>query len=474
MRNKKIIKINCFDNFNKDEQSSQAKLFYNYYPSNTLNNSKGICNATFPGSLEDRTEQPLQITEAGINHVKGVEYIKQYSSYTGNTVHRLLVYGDDNKVYINQLLFDMFEIFHMYDLEFDSPPKVLEFKKDDIDTVILTSNNVMKIWQSGYYPCTIEDVPIITSMCMNNGILFCTIKEPKFKIWYATNLDPEQIGNISKTSNYVSLEDNLGDAKKVITFNEEVYVIRDYGITKLVYLHDEIMTSQIYASNTKIYANTVAVCGNNILFMTKEGLFNFNGVKVNKTKIELLNNFPVENEGATASSLGESYYLALKVHFEDGKTILDEENSINNALIIVNTEDFSYEIIRGVDIQSMLPLKLDIIERMLFTFNTGPIDKIGMLQSGSKFFENNLPKYWESECLTNSPEAKLFTKLSVNADMGVKFTLKFDDKNVDFTTYKTGINEFVFKEISKELRLEISSNEESAIVKDVVIEYYEN
>jgi len=473
MRTKKSVEIKRFDNFDKNSTEIQTTKFYNYFPNSKLNNACGIVSAMFPKNKTNKTEKELKIDSAGITNIQGLAFFKQYFPNSKRTTLRLLVYADDQKVYVNQLVDDMYDLFWLYDLTFDTAPIVLSFKKDEEDAVILASETMMKVWRTGYSPYTIENVPIITSMCANEGVLFCTIKDPSFKIWYATDLNAENIGNISNTSGYITLEDGLGDARKILTFKEEVYVIRDYGISKISFIKKEATVSQVYHSNTKIYANTVCACGNNILFMTNDGLFSFNGIKVNKTNIDLINRLPIENVGATASSLGQKYYLALKVDFEDDKIILNEEGCVNNALFVINTEDFSYEIIRGVDVQSFLPVKTDYFEKMLTIFNSGPVNRIGEVVNASKFMENNLPKFWSSDILTENVRTKLFTKLSVFADKNVKFTLVCDGKEINFTSYCDGNNEFIFKTICKDIKLEISSNEESAIVKSVVLDYYE-
>ncbi|MBQ8615152.1 MAG: hypothetical protein IJ415_01125 [Clostridia bacterium] len=474
MREKKVIEIDKFNNFNNSSSNIKAKSFYNFFPTQTLHNSKGITVATFPLNLTDKTESELNIVGAGLESVDGVAYFKQYVQRTGKTVHRLLVYGGDKKVYINQMMDDTYDLFWLYNLTFNSAPIVLSYKKDDKDAIILASEDSMKVWKTENSPYTISDVPIITSMCMHEGVLFCTIVDPAFKLWYATELDAENVGNISTTSGYVSLEDDLGYARKILVFNEDVYVFRDYGISKINYVKKDITASQVYLSNTKIYTNTVSVCGNSILFMTKDGLYSFNGIKVSKTNVELLNSFNFENDGAVASSLGEKYYLALRLNFEDEKQVLcEEEEYINNALLVVDTCDYSYEIIRGVDIKSLLAVKTDMFEKMLIVFNSAHKDKIGQIVDSSICFDVALPKFWESDSVVDNFSTKLFTKLMVKADAGVKFALKYDDKIMSFTTYNSGINEFIFRVCCKDLKLEISSENESAIVKNVILEYYE-
>ena len=67
----------------------------------------------------------------------------------------------------------------------------------------------------------------------------------------------------------------------------------------------------------------------------------------------------------------------------------------------------------------------------------------------------------------------MFTKLSVIADEGVTFCLKYDDKILNFTTYTSGINQFSFKIYCKDLKIEIFSSNISAIVEKVTLDYYE-
>ena len=48
----------------------------------------------------------------------------------------------------------------------------------------------------------------------------------------------------------------------------------------------------------------------------------------------------------------------------------------------------------------------------------------------------------------------------------------YDGKETSFTTYTSGMNEFVFKICAKQMKLEISSQENNANVKNVVLDYY--
>ena len=473
MKTKKRIVIESFDNFKKETNISVDK-FYNYKPTKILSNSFGVKEAGFPKSLTDQTEYNLNIAGAGLNKVKGVTYFKQYFPRTASTFHRILLYGDDNKEYINQLYCQDNKIYWLYSMKFNSSPVSLAFKQNYSDAIILSSTDKMLIWKTQYSPYEVENAPIITSMCMNDGVLFCTIKEPAFKIWYATDLNAENIGNINANSGYVSLEDDLGYARKIVCFNQDVYVFRDYGISKINYLKNNISVSQVYQSNTKIFTDTVSVCENAIMFLTVQGIFQFNGVKVSSAGIDIAEMLPIANDGARAGALANKYYLALRLNFDDDKQVLCEsENYVNNAIIVVDLKDYTYQIIRGVDIGALLPVKTETFEKMLVTFNTAHDTVLGEICQDSKCFDQALPKFWASNNLFEIPQTRLITKLNVVADAGVKFNLKHDGKSTSFTTYATGNNEFCFKFDCKNLQLEISSPNQTAQVKSVFVEYYE-
>ncbi len=475
-RNSRRITINGFNNFVDETGEIPAKSFYNYYPKRRLENSYGIATATFPFSTADLSEQyELDITPMGDSKIVGVTFVKQYFKNQKLFQYRMLLYGEDKRIYIYQMVDRDMLVYAMYGMEFNNMPIVLSFREDDQDTILLASNDKMVAWEAGYSPYEIEGVPIITSMCYGDDkILYCTIVEPAFKIWYCYDITPETIGNVSATSNYLSLDDDLGNAIKVVNFDENIYVFRDLGITKITHINNKFTNTPVYSSNTQIFCNTISQCGNEILFMTRDGLYSFNGIKVNKCNIDLSNMLTNLGDNEVASSLGDKYYLAMHLDFQDDKKILCETGEYtNNAVLIVDIRDYSYQILRGVDVKTLYALKTDICEKMLLTFNSNYENKLGEIVEIGKCFDTNLPKYWRSGLLTDGINPKLFTKLSVMADKGVKFNLILDDRSESFTTYNEGYNEFFFKVQSRYVALEISSGEDSARVEEINLDYYE-
>ncbi len=468
---KKSVELKKFNNFNSN--GIKNIKFYNFFPKNELNPAFSIVPAEFPSSLEGGNYSQLNTPE-NVNY-KGITSLKQYFPNNQSSRYRIIVYGDDKKVYLNQLFTGSYNLYWLYEMTFDSPPITLSYKNDDQDAIILTSKEKMMIWKTNFSPYDVENVPIITSMCMNDGVLFCTIKEPAFKVWYATDLDAENIGNIGENSDYISLEDDLGDARKIIAFDGDVFVFRDYGISKISYLQKSITVSQIYSSNSKIIANSVSQCGNSVIFLTFDGLYTFNGVKVNKLDFNFHTLLDGANNGAVASSLGNYYYLALRLNFNDeNKTEIEKQDYVNNAIVIIDITDNNFQIIRGVDTLALHPLRTEAMEKMLLISNTTNTDKIfEIVQNRETEYFNNL-KYFESSELIENHNLKLINKLVVDGSKDVNYSLKFDNgKTLTFTSTNNGVTTFNFRLTCKKVSLKIESNNNGAYVNKVELEYYD-
>ena len=164
----------------------------------------------------------------------------------------------------------------------------------------------------------------------------------------------------------------------------------------------------------------------------------------------------------------------MRLEFNDSEQILCEKSVyLNNALVVFNTIDNSYETIRGVDIKTLLPIKTEQFEKMLVVFNSQHCNKVCEVVNAGVCLDIPLPKYWRSGNLVDNLNTKLFTKLSVVADEGVKFKLIYDNKIISFTTYQQGLNQFMFKLSCKQIKLEISAPNESGDVSNVSLDYYE-
>lgn len=478
-RNK--IKVKDFSKNIRLRQDYETEVFFDLVynvdnKSKVLNKGLGISQFKVPKEFNVNSEEVLLDTASlNLDYINNVLYFKQYFPESNNTQHRILLHGSDKMLYVHQMYYGIGSLLSAYQLTFDSAPICLSYKLDGKDTIILSSPEKMVVWTTDLAPYTVEDVPIITSMTISNNVLFCTIDGEANKIWYCLSLNPELIGVSTDTTKFLSLDDERGYARKVLTFKENLYAFRDYGITRINYYDkDEITTTQVYLSDSKIYANTITSCGDVIMFMTRDGVYSFNGVSVTKQNIGIEKYLNCDNSFAVGACLQDKWFLGLRLNFDDDKKVLCENDSyINNALLVINLDDYSFEILRGVDIKSMMPLKTDTLEKMLVTFNSGEINKVGEIDDSGSLFGANLPKcFLSNEIMVEDCENLVIRRINIISSSMVTIKLITDEGDKVFVTTKDGVNSFQTLIPCSKFKIELSSLYDDFYIKYLDIEYY--
>ncbi len=99
---------------------------------------------------------------------------------------------------------------------------------------------------------------------------------------------------------YIDITDNIGDTIDVLSFFDTLYVFCRYGIVALNTLSEQIDYSleNVFYSDSEIIPGSICICGGSILFATRRGVYEFNGISVKciSTKIR---NFFLKNNLAT-------------------------------------------------------------------------------------------------------------------------------------------------------------------------------
>ena len=472
------------DNFGQISIDDKRVFPYEYCSQiyNFNNNNKVIEKGLGIGKLKLPSSNSLPFEEIEIdtsaltaNSLSKVMHFKQYFLNEDSTVHRLLLYADDKKLYLHQMFENSNNFNWLYELSFECEPVVLAYKKNGLDSILISAEDKLVVWTTNSLPYELTNVPIITSMCIYDDVLYCTIKGESHKIWYTADLNPETIGVESSTTKYVSLSDERGACRKIIAFKENLYVFRDYGISRIsTYTKDTPTYNQVYLSDSKIYANTVVVCGDVVIFMTRDGLYKFNGTTVSKIQSIPTKLIADINDYAVATNMQDKYYLALKLDFKDNNQILCEQQADykNNALIVIDLQNYNFEILRGVDIKNMLALKADSVEKIVVTFNSKDKDKLGEITNDGKYFEQELYKFYSSNYLVEQDMVGCtIKKFVIDASAKVNIKLISDQTSVNFTTYTDGINEFQTIIPCKKFKFEISSNQNNPTIRHIELEY---
>ena len=476
------IAITDFSKFVKPNQNISSdvgcKNIYNFKSVNgRLEKGMGIQFLTVRCEDKPNTYQyelNLGLEELAFNKVM---YFKQFFKDTGDTTHRLLFHCSDNKLYMFELFSNTNNLTWVYELEFDTIPAVLEYKKGDVDSILISSTNKLIVWTTNQLPYEITDVPTITSMCEYNGILYCTVDIESEKLWYTQSLDPASIGKVDEFSNCIILDAGIGGGRKVIQFNESVYVFCDYGIYRVnTYAKDEPVVRLIYSGAGKIVPSTIMVCGTHILFVVNNSVYKFNGdtvLKVDELTALLKNS---DNTYANATYFNGCYYLANIMDFGDSKVVGCEDlfNSIlrNNALIKFDLDDKSCEILRGVDIKHMLPLYAGAEEKIICTFNSLDMYRVGEITNTGDVFNTVLERTFRTNYIVpENFEQVNIRRITVEASYGVQIRIIVDKNSYYFSTLDDGCKTFKTFIPCKKFQLEIVSMYKDAYVNSIEIEY---
>ncbi len=476
------ININNFSRFNLSSKSSgcdaECVNFYNLSAKQgVLTKSMGVKSLmVYESDDVNSLHYQMNYECLGLEHINKVMYFKQYFARSGDTTHRLLIHGSDGKLYLYEMFVGLVSPNWVYELQFDDIPAVLSYKKDGLDSILISAKDKLVVWSTGRTPYELTNIPTITSMCVHNDILYCTIAGESDRVWYTKNLDPESVGTESEDTGYLTLEGSAGGGKKMAMLDENIFVFCDYGIGRInTYAKSKPTYNQIYLSNGRIYPDTVVVSGDEAIFLTDDGLYRFNGTSV--SKIDVLNNLLVnsQNSKSSATVLNDNYYLATNVKFNDTRLFgCEGENNINNALIKLNLNDNTFEIVRGIDIKSMLALKAGVEEKIILTFNGKYKNRIGELDYKKNSFFNDGPLtggFATNYIVDQTNENIALRKITLDVSKGETVNIYTDKGKTSFYTNFDGINERQLLIPCKKFKVEVLLSNDNAYLNSVKVEY---
>ena len=266
--------------------------------------------------------------------------------------------------------------------------------------------------------------------------LFATVAGEKISIWYSNDLDPTNWNVSSGDAGYINLIDERGPLYKIIQFKDYLYVFREYGISKIVSYNNEtsFSVSHLFLSSTKIYTNTVCVCGDVVYMLLSDGIYAFDGVNCEKINLNI-ENILKANENAVASYHNGKYYLACLIEFPDNDQIGCEVGSyVNNALLAIDILNETFNIVRGVDI-TYLYSSMDVSFALLFcVYHTNGAGKLGMIENTGKVIDIILPKYWCSPVtnLDAPNKDKILKEICFNANQETEVEVQTEKNTKKF------------------------------------------
>lgn len=286
---------------------------------------------------------------------------------------------------------------------FTSVPNAVNYNLNSNDTLIFCSKeDGMWTYMLNGGVTKIENAPAIISMCLHYERLFAVVGGEQSRLAFSANLDPTDWAEDLSSGGFIEMQDERGRLTKVVSFNDYVYVFREYGVSRVSAYGDQtdFNVSHLFISSVKLYGETVTVCGNKILLLARDGVHSFDGYSTKKLQLGIDDLFKnVENDNACAVYYKNKFLLACKLNFNDGEKVGCENYEggfTNNALLEIDLSTNEVSITRGVDIASMLVIDDKNVAKVAVCFNGEHACKLGEITNDGLLFDVPLKKCWLS------------------------------------------------------------------------------
>lgn len=375
-----------------------AKVIYNYsFNDGALSTGLGFKELTIPSSWDKPNVEEL--IDFKSDEIIAIWYIRWYNMEMEKYLYILYFMRTDYQIRYIFLVNEFNGVIFKNDYILTSVPFCYNYRLNDLDCVCFSSATdgivVIKIDGSMKY----TNGPKVISSLVHYDKFFGLTAGEKNSVVYSSNLDFTSWVNDDKKT--VEFQDNLGSFIKLVSFNDYVYIFRQHGITKIsAYTSSgEFSKNNLWTSSGFIYRESIEICGDKILFMTRDGLYCFNGASVSKIETdynEILYN--MDKTHCSAACLSGKYYLAGRYDFNDEELIGCENNEdyVNNVLFEIDCENYDLNILRGVDIKKIVAIDNPVMSKLVACFNGDYKGKIGELTHDGKIMGKNLKKNWKS------------------------------------------------------------------------------
>jgi hypothetical protein len=430
-----------FSGFDAETKEDSLPLNYATYGYNiatrngVLTDSVGVEATDYDGSIfPDATKDDMEIEK--------LYYFKHFSYHYGVKNDRIIALRE-NKVYQSEI--DGSEFREILGMEFISPNvKFFNYYSDNNDYLVaVTDAGEMKLFD-GITVTNVENCPALSDACVHFGRIY-GIVDKSSRVYFSALLDPTNWTNSLTGGGYITMTDDGGLVKRIVSFKDNLYIFREYAIYKLTAFGDQtdFVLSKIYTGDNKICPDTVTVCNDRILFLADDGFYSFDGYTIKKV---LRNIFPliVDTRYATACFFNHKYYLSVKIKTDDNKVgdeIFVNYAMKNNGMIIYDVDMGEVSIFRGADIRGFMPISTQNINKLFVCFNNIPrFYSIGVITETGRLFGGELLKKWVSpvtnfETLSKDKVLKRLY-ISSNSDLTLITRLDTDAKFYLSSAYK--------------------------------------
>lgn len=254
------------------------------------------------------------------------------NSSTNKIEQRYIGVGSDLKVY--EFKFNTASI-TKYNFNLTKIPKMQIFNcnlyiDDSSGTFIIFENEKQPYARSFDYK--------IKYYSMFRKVLYYLIESSPYNIYVdAKGTFPENASSMTSVV-MVKLDSADGEVLGLYNFNHYLYVVQSYKITKIIHNTSICVSQPLCRTNARIIPNTIDIIDDSIVFLTTDGLYEFDGNGVKKIFDEMSKRIIGTNQKGIC--FNNKYYLLTQ--FSDKKVVKNrilEFNLKNNICNIYTIED---------------------------------------------------------------------------------------------------------------------------------------
>lgn len=384
-----------------------AKSTYNFaIKSGALECGLGISRLTLPKTFDRNPEFwtiPTFDQNEGIINI----WHHQYWSETEQKIRHFFVFhGEQGGLYLLMSV-DPYPGFpYMFPAEayeFEGEIYGMNYRLENEDVMIFAVPKESKLIVCGnYLKNTIyTDAPKLLSICKHYERLFAILEGDRKTLMFSANLDPTNWSAETDQGGFIQMYDERGKLLKLLSFNDYVYVFREFGITKISAYGDQeqFSVSHLAVSSSKIFAGSICACGELVMYMAEDGMYVFDGYTSKKLNLGIEKLFlGQDNEFCRGIYYMNKYYLSCRLDFDDENKVgcENETGFVNNALIEYDFASGELNILRGVDIKNMCVGDDFCYNKLVCCFNGKYKCYFGELSHSGKYFDEMLQKSWVS------------------------------------------------------------------------------
>lgn len=343
-------------------------------------------------------------------------YYKKYDYDAKKYKEFLLIYASDKEMYSASADEEIFS--RVEGLFFAEPPYAVGYNYDSKDVMIFSAGESLKVYD-GESVTAISDVPSVTSMCIHSERLFVTEGGTKTSLWFSDDFNPLNWKVSLNDAGFIDIREGAGSLIKAVSFKDYVYAFANYGIIRVAAngSQTDFSVDGVAASSGKICGDSIAVCGDRIIYLAEDGFYGFGGGApyrlMGKLDEKLVG---INNSSAKGCYFNGNYYC---------KLIMQGDNGEHEVLVRYDIHRGTFTISAGFNITDFIVTEGEDDCRLLFLIDGK--SQPAMLSDRAENFSVPLEKRWVSgKSDLGTTELKRVTRLSLRTLTEICVTIKSD------------------------------------------------